>query len=62
VKKNDELDIAILAINGAQLPKYTEMQPHAFQSKLQRGEAVKLFGYPGYLPPTFRYARDEPIP
>ena len=45
--RNSDIDLAILEIQeGA--PVHTELQAQTFQSTLQRGESVKLFGYPGY--------------
>jgi RNA-directed DNA polymerase len=47
--KHDTIDLAVLEV-ATGTPKYAELAPQAFQSTLQRGEAVKLFGYPGHAP------------
>jgi V8-like Glu-specific endopeptidase len=46
------IDLAVLEIAEGLTcsPTYAELPPQAFQSTMQRGEAVKLFGYPGHAP------------
>jgi RNA-directed DNA polymerase len=46
---NDAIDLAILEIEN-EMPTHTDLSPQTFQSTLQRGEAVKLLGYPGHAP------------
>jgi RNA-directed DNA polymerase len=46
---HDVIDLAILEVAEGS-PGYAELSPQAFQSTLQRGEAVKLFGYPQHAP------------
>ena len=47
--RHDAIDLAVLEVATGS-PTYAELLPQAFQSTLQRGEAVKLFGYPGHAP------------
>jgi S1-C subfamily serine protease len=47
--KHGVIDLAVLEVAEGS-PTYAELTPQAFQSTLQRGEAVKLFGYPGHTP------------
>jgi RNA-directed DNA polymerase len=49
VARHDVIDLAVLDIQAG-TPIHAELLPQTFQSTLQRGEAVKLLGYPGHAP------------